>query len=99
MPRSGRTQEQLNALVHRHYVSWYTGDGVKTEFALPKRVARLDDLAVTIGGAIKRPSVAGTVYDYDVRGITPGYAGEPTTIRFAAAPALGTNIGLFLNAN
>jgi hypothetical protein len=97
--RSGRTQEQINNLAHRHYVAWATGDGAKTEFFLPKSVERIDDLTVTIGGAVKRPSVAGVVYDYDVRGITPGYAGESNVVRFAAAPAAAVNIGFFLNAN
>jgi hypothetical protein len=97
--KSGRTQEALNALAHRHFITWLTGDGVKTEFFLPKAVQRLDDLIVSIGGAIKRPSAAGVVFDYDVRGITPGYPGERNAIRFAAAPAAGVNIGLFQTAN
>lgn len=97
--RSGRTQEQLNALAHRRYVAWATGDGVKTEFPLPKSVLRLDELLVCVGGALKRPADAGVAHDYAVRGLTAGYAGDKNFVKFAAAPAAAADIAFILNAN
>lgn len=96
--RSGRTQEQLNSLAHRAYVTWATGDGVTTEFALPKIVARLDDLMVTVAGLVKRPDLNGAAFDYKVRGLTPGYTGDRNFVKFAVAPVAAANIGFFINA-
>lgn len=97
--RSGRPQDELNNMAHRRYVAWATGDAVKTEFPLPKVVARLDDLVVTVAGLVKRPDLNGAVFDYKVRGLTPGYAGDRNFVKFAAAPAAAAAIGFFVNAD
>lgn len=96
--RSGLPQEQLNNLAHRRYVTWASGDGATTQFALPKNVARLDDLLVFVAGLLKRPSAQGTSHDYDVRGVTAGYSGDPNRVRFAVAPANGAAIAFIQNA-
>lgn len=98
MATSGRTQQQINNSVQRPYITWATGDGVKTEFVLAKNVRRLDDLMVTANGAVLRPDKDGTLYDYSVRGVTPGYAGEANTVKIRVAPAAGVNVGLFQSA-
>jgi hypothetical protein len=97
--RSARSQEQTNARVARQYTSWATGDGVKTEFALPKTLVRPDDLAITVAGLIQRPSDASGAYDYDVRGFRPAYAGDKNMVKFTVAPAAGVHIGFHLNAD
>jgi hypothetical protein len=97
--RSARPQEQTNARVARKYSSWATGDAVKTEFALPKNIVRLEDLMVTAQGLVLRPADSAGVHDYEVRGIRPSYAGDKNMVRFAAAPAAGVNIGFHINAD
>lgn len=99
MPKSGRTQEQLNNIVHRQYTIWATGDGAKVEFPIDKNVTRLDDLIVKVAGLTLRPADKGTAFDYAVRGVTPGYAGDNNTVKFAAAPALNANICFIVNAD
>lgn len=99
MPKSGRTQEQLNALAHRRYTIWTAGDGVKTEFAIGKSVTRLDDLVVVVAKQVLRPSDRGTPFDYSLRGVTSGYPGDTNTVKFTAAPALGADIGFLVNAD
>lgn len=96
---SGLPQQQLNSLIRRQYTNWQTGNGAKTEFILPKDVARLDDLLVCVAGLVKRPSDQGTAYDYKVRGITPGYSGQRNAVTFTVAPAAGAAIGFIQLAN
>lgn len=97
--RSGRTQEAINNLAHRHYVTWAVGDGATTEFKLGKSVRRLEDLQVTKAGAVQRPSAGGTPFDYAVRGVTPGYAGDANFVRFTVAPVVGADLGFFQTAD
>lgn len=101
MPKSGRTQEQLNNLAHRQYTIWATGDGATTDFAIGKRVARLDDLVVKVAGLLLRPYDKGTAYDYKVRGLSDpiGYPGDQNTVRITVAPALNVNICFIVNAD
>jgi hypothetical protein len=96
---SGRTQEQLNKVIRQQYQGWATGDGVTTEFPLPKKVGRLDDLCVIVAGLDKRPSDKGTAYDFKVRGITAGYDGDTNMVKFTAAPAAGADIKFIVNAS
>lgn len=88
----GRAPETLNAMAHRHYRQWVTGDGSATEFALDVTVLRLQDLQVFRAGLLLRPSDRGTAYDYQVRGLTPGYPGDSNRVRFTAAPGAGVAI-------
>lgn len=99
MAKSGRTQEQLNNLAHRQYVAWALGDGVKTEFPLPKRILRLDDLIVSVSGSIQQPATPSVPNAYAVRGLTAGYAGDSNFVKFTAAPPVGAAIGFIINAD
>lgn len=91
---------QLANAAHRHYQAWATGDGAKTEFALPKTVQRVEQLMVTSEGKVLRPDQDGTTtFDYAVRGITPGYAGDATMVKFHVAPPVNANVGFFLNTD
>lgn len=99
MPKSGRTQEQINDRAHQQYQAWAVGDGATVEFALPKNVTRLDDLIVAVAGANKRPSDKGTAYDYKVRGITPGYDGDKNMVKFTVAPIAASSIHFIVNAD
>lgn len=96
---SERSQDQTNARVSRRYSQWYTGDGAKTEFALPKDLVRPENLYVTVQGQTQRPKDATGAFDYDVRGFTPAYAGEKNMVKFTVAPAAGVNIGLHIHAD
>lgn len=96
--RIGRPQEQVNALAHRQYVTWHTGDGATTEFALGKDCQAIEDLLVFVARLLQRPSDRGTAHDYQVRGLTPGYAGDPTMVQFTVAPANGAAIAFLQNA-
>lgn len=99
MSRSGRSQALTNNMVHRQYVTAAAGDGVKTEFALPKNVLRLDDLLVFVAGLVKRSADAGAARDYKVRGLSGGYSGEANFVKFTAAPANGADILFIQNAD
>ncbi len=89
----GRSTEDIIGMAHRHHQSWNsTGDGETTEFALPVTVLRLDDLMVYLGDVLMRPSTRGTAYDYAVRGLTAGWAGDTNRVRFTLAPPPGTRI-------
>lgn len=87
-----RAPETLNAMAHRHYQQWVTGDGSTTEFALDVTVLRLEDVKVFRAGLLLRPSDRGTAYDYQVRGLTPGFAGDSNRVRFTAAPGMGVAV-------
>ncbi len=92
----GRTPETLNAMAHRHYQAWAVGDGTTTEFPLPVTVLRAQDLMVFVGGALMRPANRGTAYDYAVRGLTPGYAGDSNRVKFVVAPVDGIDLTFWL---
>lgn len=92
----GRAPETINGMAHRHYVQWAEGDGVATEFPLEVTVLRAQDLMVYVGGVLLRPASRGTTYDYAVRGLTPGFAGDSNRVRFTVAPALGADIAFWL---
>jgi hypothetical protein len=99
MPKSGRTQDQLNDLIHRQFTIWAAGDGATTEFPIGKNVTRLDDLIVKVAGLTLRPADKGTAFDYAVRGVTPGYLGDNNTVKFTAAPVNLANICFIVNAD
>lgn len=95
---SGKTQEQTNNIVRQPYQGWAVGDGSTTEFALPKTVARIDDLVVAVNGANMRPADKGTAHDYKIRGFTPGYVGDKNKVKFTSAPTAGQNIHFIIHA-
>lgn len=92
----GRSPIELNGMAHRHYQAWAVGDGTTTEFALPVTVLREQDVMVFVGGALMRPASRGTAYDYAVRGLTAGYAGDTNRVKFTAAPGNGVAIAFAL---
>lgn len=85
MSGKDRPRNVLDAMAHRHYQQWLTGTAA-VEYALDRTVLRIDDLFVFVSGALKRPSAAGTAFDYQVRGLTPGYAGDSNRVKFSVAP-------------
>lgn len=92
----GRSPEQLNGMAHKHYQAWSVGDGSTTEFPLPVTIGREQDVMVFVGGALMRPASRGTGYDYEVRGLTGGWAGDTNRVRFVNAPALNADITFWL---
>lgn len=92
----GRPMETLAGMAHRHYQAWAVGDGTTTEFALPVTLQREQDLMVFVGGVLLRPASRGTGFDYRVRGLTAGYAGDANRVRFVSAPALNADITFWL---
>lgn len=88
----GRSLSQLFGMAHKHHTDTIEGDGVKQEFPLPVTVRRLDDLVVSIGGVRLRSSDRGIAYDYAVRGLTAGYAGDSNRVRFTVVPVPGAVI-------
>lgn len=97
--KTEQTQERINSAAHRHYVAWALGNGVKKEFPLPKNVTRLEQLMVVSEGKVLRPQDGAVLYDYAVRGITPGYAGDTNFVKIHTAPPLNANVGFFLNTD
>lgn len=96
MSAKERTTSQLQNLAHKHTTTWYTGDGAKTEFALPTQVLRADDVVVYVNGVIMRPRDRATANDYAVRGFFPSfYPGDKNRVKFTAAPA-AVNIALIV---
>lgn len=87
-PDSDKTGLRL----HSHYTYWFTGTGAKTEFAIPKTFSKADDVLVFVDGAVQRPDVPGTAYNYALRGVTSGYIGDKNTIKFAVAPPNTKNV-------
>ena len=96
--RSGLTQEQLNDRITQQYQAWAIGDGATKEFKLPKNVQRLDDLSVIVDGLTLRPANRGTPFDYALRGVTAGYAGDTNMVKFVVAPANTKNINFIVQA-
>lgn len=95
MSAKGRSQDTINGMAHRHYPALVaTGDGVKTEFALPRTVLRLGDETVLVAGVLMRATDATGAYDYAVRGLTAGYSGDSNTIKLAVAPLVGVEVTL-----
>jgi len=97
MSGKDRPRNVLDGMAHRHYQDWATGDGVTTEFPLTHTVLRGDDVFVYVSGILKRPSTRGTAYDYAIRGLTAGYAGDSNRVKFTVAPAPGAPIA-FISA-
>lgn len=98
--KRGQSQERINNASHQHYASWQLGTGAQTEFAIDKTVQRLEQLMVTSEGKVLRPDAdATTPYDYAVRGITPGYAGDANMVKIHTAPPAAANVGFFLNTD
>lgn len=97
MPAQGKTQEQLNGMIHRHYIGWQVGTGAQTEFPLPRTVLNVNDVLVFVAGALKRPYSPGVAHDYRIRGLSDPttYPGDSNYIKFAVAPALNADIGFF----
>ena len=87
-PTSDRTGQRL----HQHYDYWFVGDGAKTQFLLTRAFTRADDVLVFVDGAVKRPDLAGTAYDYALRGVTAGYNGDKNAVKFAVAPPNTKNV-------
>lgn len=99
MARSVREQRDTNNRVTRPFQGWYVGDGIKTEFTLPRDVRRMNDLVVHVQGLLQRPDDPTGVFDYSVRGVTPGYNGSPNTVRFVVPPPIAANIHLFIHSD
>jgi hypothetical protein len=90
-----RPRNVLDAMAHFHHAApVVAGDGATTEFALPVTVLRGGDLMVFINGVLQHEAEPGSSYDYALRGITAGYAGDSNRVKFTAAPALGAKIKL-----
>lgn len=92
MGAKDRSAATLSAMAHRHFMDRATGDGVQTEFPLSHALERLDDLLVFVGGAAQLSDLNGTVNQYAVRGITPGYPGDSNFVKFHAAPGAGVAV-------
>lgn len=97
MAAQGKTQEQLNGMIHRHHIGWQVGDGVTTQFPLPRTVLNVNDVLVFVGGALMRPYAPGVAHDYRIRGLSDPatYAGDSNYIKFTVAPGNLVNIGFF----
>jgi len=74
---------------HTHYDFWFTGNGAKTEYQISKTFEREEDVAVFVDGLCMRPKNRATNYDYQLRGLTPGYNGDRNTVLFTVAPPNG----------
>lgn len=98
MSGKDRPRGQLDGMIHKHYQAWTTGNGVLTEYPLAKTVLRGDDLLVFVGGILKRPSESGVAFDYAIRGITAGYAGDSNRVKFTVAPGVGVTIAFYTAA-
>lgn len=85
MSGKDRPRNVLDAMAHRHYQQWLTGTAA-TEYQLAVTVLRIEDLWVFVNGLLKRPSASGTAFDYQVRGLTPGYPGDSNRVKFSVAP-------------
>lgn len=90
--KQGKTQEQLNGMITRPYHQWFVGTGAQTEFFLEKTVLRIENIAVYVAGLRQRPNLNGAVYDFRVRGVTPGYDGDGNAITFTVAPVLNAAV-------
>ena len=77
---------------HRHYEQWFVGTGAQTEFLLNRTYEREEDVEVFVDGLKMRPKSRGTAHDFELRGLTPGYAGDRNAVRMAVAPALNDNV-------
>lgn len=68
---------------HQHYQEWFTGDGVKTRFALAKTPRDATQIHVFVAGLRKRPAERGTAFDFSIAG---------SVLVFVAAPAAAANV-------
>lgn len=94
MSAQGKTPEQLNGMIHKHYRQLLTGDGATVEFDIGGTVRRVEDLMVFVAGLLQRAQDGATAYDYAVRGLSAGYNGDSNRIKFAAAPAGAARIDI-----
>lgn len=92
--KQGKTAEQINGMVHKHYRSMLAGDAATTEFDIGGTVGRVDDILVFVAGLLQRPKDGATANDYSVRGLSAGYDGDSNRIKFAAAPGAGARIDI-----
>lgn len=83
-PAQGANQgAQSKQRAHQHYQDWFTGDGVKTRFALSHTPRDVSQLAVYVAGLRKRPKDRATAFDFSLAG---------SVVVFVAAPAAAANI-------
>jgi hypothetical protein len=84
-PAKGANQgAQPKQRAHQHYQEWFTGDGVKTRFALAKTPRDVTQLAVYVAGLRKRPAERGVAFDFSLVG--------HGVLVFVAAPAAAANV-------
>lgn len=84
-PAKGANQgNEARQRAHQHYTEWFTGDGVKTRFALAKTPRDDTQIAVYVAGLRKRPAARGVAFDFSLSG--------GNTVVFVAAPAAAANI-------
>jgi len=86
------TPDRVDNRLHQHFSEIFVGTGAQTEFFLSRRIESEDFVHVYVGGSRYRPDSRGTAYDFKIRGVTSGYAGEKNAIKFAIAPANLANI-------
>lgn len=99
MGAKDRPYPVIAAMAHRHFpANVFTGDGVTTDFLLPRTILRLGDEQVFVSGLVMRATlIASKPYDYLVRGLSDptGYPGDSNTVRLTVAPPAAIEVWLF----
>jgi hypothetical protein len=90
--KTEQTQDRQDNRGHQHYTETFTGDGVKTTFALAHNYSSTHDVQVHVSGGRKRADEPAGAKDYSLRGVTHGFDGDKNMIKFAAAPGAGADI-------